>query len=83
MNPDIDLSRVPPEAMDALTKSLQQQRSPWLINIDKGKAYLVHKENKDAPRILLSRNRPCPLCESGKKFKDCCVSRLGLPSRKS
>ena len=76
----IDLSRVPLNVLHSLHKSLMSQRSPWLVNVDKGKAYLVRRDG-EGPRLLVGRNRPCPFCASGRKFKDCCANQYGLPKR--
>lgn len=76
----IDLSRVPLDVLHTLHESLMAQRSPWFVNVDKGKAYLVRRDHT-GPRLLISRNRPCPLCGSGRKFKDCCADKFGLVKR--
>ncbi|BDX06758.1 YchJ family protein [Planctobacterium marinum] len=38
--------------------------------------YTTGQMQEDSGKIKLSRNAPCP-CQSGKKFKQCCLSAVG------
>ena len=59
-----------------------------MLRVDKGKIYYIENETEatlDATKgkdngKLISRNRPC-ICGSGKKLKDCCITKFGLPGR--
>ncbi len=51
--------------------------TPSTIRSIKGK---VKKDPEQLPKLMkrIKRGTICPLCDSGKKFKDCCSHKFGL-----